>query len=281
MLKSGEFDQLAFLIPANEMSLYPYAGAHAVQSAAFALEWPVELNEVDFVAVAALHEKLKTSLPVAAPIQRVTFQMVPGQAGSTTANALAGHTFSRLGAAGPARVLEVQANRVVGQVNDYTRWEPVWKEVGNWFKLVGPIIGKRQITNVGLQYNDVFHWRDDPQSLDLTQIFREDSVLLPRNVFALNGLWHSHHGYFVERTAPIPHRLLENVNVNLLEELGQRSVVISTVHKAEVSNVWGWENMAGNIDSLMADLHQRNKVTLGNLLSTHAAGLIGLDKENQ
>lgn len=262
------------------MSLYPYAGAHAVQSAAFVLEWPIDLTEAELSVVMGVHEKLRTALPISAPIQTVTFQFVANQAGSTV-GAASGYVFSRLGPAGPTRVLEVHRNRMVGQVNDYTRWDPVWKEVGSWFSAVGPILGKRQITHVGLQYNDVFHWRGAPESLDLKQVFKEDSSLLPGNIFKLQGLWHSHHGYFLEQSTPVSHRLLENVNVSMLEELGQRSIVISTVHKAEVAGMWGWEKMSEHVDALMANLHSRNKAVLRELLSDDAARSIGLLEGNQ
>lgn len=259
------------------MSLYPFAGAHAVQSAAFALEWTEEISEAEISAIAGTHEKLKLSLPVMTPLQTLTFQMVAGQPSSTSA-APGGYQFSRPGSAGPARALEVQRNRIVGQVNDYTRWDPVWNEVKNWFATVTPCIGRRLINSVGLQYNDVFHWRDAPDTLNLKRVFREDSPLVPANIFELRDLWHSHHGYFIHRTAPVKHRLLENVNVNMLEELGQRSIVISTVHKAEVPDVWSWDQLATFIDSLMDDLHQRNKTTLGALLSDEAASMISLNK---
>jgi uncharacterized protein (TIGR04255 family) len=262
------------------MSLYPYAGAHAVQSAAFALEWPVELTEAELLAIAGAHEKLKASLPTSTPLQTVTFQVVSGQPGSTSTSGPAGHTFSRQGPAGTARALEVQRNRAVGQVNDYTRWAPVWKEVKNWFSTIGSIIGDRQITHVGLQYNDVFHWRGDPDSLDLKKVFSENSTLLPRNVFTLKGLWHSHHGYFVDRLKPVNHQLLENINVNLQDELGQRSIVITTVHKALVADIRGWDQMSTKIDELMEDLHSRNKDILKNLLSDEAAKSITLFKES-
>ncbi len=141
-----------------------------------------------------------------------------------------------------------------------------------------PCIGRRLISSVGLQYNDVFHWRDSPESLDLKRVFRVGSSLVPAHIFELRDLWHSHHGYFVHQTEPVKHRLLENVNINMLEELGQRSILISTVHKAEVPDIWSWDQLAGFIDSLMDDLHKRNKATLGNLLSEEAASMISLYK---
>jgi uncharacterized protein (TIGR04255 family) len=261
------------------MSLYPFAGAHAVQSAAFALEWPVEIGEAEMGAIAVAYEKLKVSLPVMTPTQVLTFQMLGGQAG-TSGSAAGGFLFSRPGPTGHARVLEVQKNRLVGQINDYTRWQPVWNEVRSWFAAVAPCLGKRLITHVGLQYNDVFHWRGALDTLDLKKVFREDSQLLPSNIFGLKGLWHSHHGYFLDQATPIAHRLLENVNINVVEELGQRSFVISTVHKAEIPNIESWEVLAVFIDQLMKDLHQRNKMNLAKLLSEDAANMISLKKES-
>lgn len=259
------------------MSLYPFAGAHAVQSAAFALEWPVELSDDDIRRMRGMHHELKGALPQLSELQ--TFKiLMGGQPGAGTTSAVpGGFVLSRQGAAGPAKVLEIQRNRMVAQVNDYTRWAPVWNEVKSWFDIFAPVLGQRQIAIVGLQYNDVFHWRADPSSLDLRQVFKVGSPLLPSNVFDLPGLWHSHHGYFLDLDDPIRYKLLENVNVNIIEELGQRSIVISSVHKAHV-NVWGWEKLAQNVDSLMDALHARNKKNLEALLSEEAAAKISLFK---
>jgi len=260
------------------MSLFPFAGAHAVQSAAFALEWPVELSDSEMSAIAIAHDKLKASLPASSPIQTLTFQLIGNQPGVAN-TAPSGYLFSRPGGNGAARMLEVQKNRLIGQINDYTRWESVWKEVKGWFDVVGPILGdKRQITHVGLQYNDVFYWRDKPETLDLSAVFRTDSPLLPPGVFKQTGLWHSHHGYLLDQTSPTPHRLLENVNVNMLEELGQRSILITTVHKAEFPELVGWQNLTTCLDELMAELHKRNKAILTDLLSVEAADKISLNK---
>jgi uncharacterized protein (TIGR04255 family) len=261
------------------MSLYPFAGAHAVQSAAFAIEWSDELSDVEVSSLLGLHEQLKPSLPLSAPLQSIQLQM-SGNAQPVRVQTTAGCVFNRPGNNGPARTLEVARNRMVGQINDYTRWQPVWDEVNGWFSVVGPTIGKRKISSIGLQYNDVFHWRGVPQDMDLTTLFLNGSKLLPANVFEIKGQWHSHHGYFMDRPLPIQHRLLENINVNVLEELGERSFVITTVHKAEVSQIWGWEGLKDAIAPLMVDLHNRNKEVLSQLLSEHAKKMINLSKES-
>lgn len=266
-------------------SLYPFAGAHAVQSAAFAFEWPQLLSDSEFAEVMALHEKLKSSLPHARENKALTIELVSGT--PITTQTTGGVVFSRsaLGATGaPSRILEISKDKCVGQINEYTRWDPVWKEVLGWFEIVAPVLVKSHpVKHIGLQYNDVFHWRASPETLDLKQVFREDSPYLPSNVFGLKDLWHSHHGYFISQSEPTPHRLLENVNVNLIDELGQRSILISTVHKAEFATpLFSAEDLLNTLKTLVPELHLRNKAALAGLLAQDVADKIKLfDKDVQ
>jgi uncharacterized protein (TIGR04255 family) len=262
------------------MSLYPYAGVHAVQSAAFAIEWAEEASDEDIAQVSKVHEKLRLSLPNIAPIQAFTVQMAGNQ--SVGVQRTVGHVLSRSNQSGVVtRVLEVHKNRIVGQVNDYTRWAAVWGEVKNWLQATDQVIGTKRISHVGLQYNDVFHWRDSLEKFELSSLFNKNSKYLPKNIFELNGLWHSHHGFLLQQETPLRHTLIENVNVNAIEELGQRSFVISTVHKAELDDVWGWLNLEPTIDKMMNSLHARNKTALGDVLSDYAATLINLFEGKQ
>jgi uncharacterized protein (TIGR04255 family) len=265
------------------MSLFPFAGAHAVQSAAFAFEWPQHLTDADFASVLALHDKLSKSLPTVVQNKGLTIDIASGT--TSAAQAIGSVTFSRsaLGAAGaPSRILEIARDRCVGLINEYTRWEPVWKEVLGWFEVVAPaLVAGHPVKHIGLQYNDLFHWRASPESLDLKRVFRAQSPFLPPNVFELKDLWHSHHGYFKQREEPMAHRLLENINVNLVDELGQRSILISTVHKAEFSTpIFTPEDLLATLRELIPDLHMRNKEILGKLLADETVELIKLfDKE--
>lgn len=259
------------------MSLYPSAGAHAVQSAAFALEWPVELTDSDLGHIGAVQMRLRQSLPNMQPIQAMMVQMLAGGGPPAAARPITGgFQLSRSGPAGPIWTLEIQRNRLVGQINDYTRWKLVWAEVKSWFAAAAPFLDGRQIASVGLHYTDVFHWRAPPEQLDLSQVFRRESRLLPPHVFETKSFWHSHHGYFIQQDEPTPHRLLENVNVDMMENLGQQSFVITTVHRAEVKDIWGWENLEKVIDPLMETLHARNKAALGDLLAEPVAKTISL-----
>ena len=262
-------------------ALYPSAGNHSVQNAAFAIEWLSELSPTELNAAMSAHAELSGSLPQLNQATVMNFQIGIGAGGQPQMlpAGVGGFTFSRPASAGGiSRLLEVDRMRCVAQVNDYTRWKSVWPEVRKWFAAVIPKLGRRNFTSIGIQFNDVFHWRDRIESFDPAQVFSATSTLLPSGVLENKLTWHSHHGYFVNIDKPIQSVLLENVNINVVDNLNQRSVIITTVHKAKV-DMWKWEEMDSNIDNLMEILHQRNKAALANVLSKSAAESISLYAE--
>jgi hypothetical protein len=263
------------------MSLYPFAGAHAVKSAAFAFEWPAHLTESDFSRVQEAHGQLLSSLPEKSVTPALMIDMSRGT--PMTANAIGSVNFSRRGVGGsaPSRALEVARDKCVAQINEYTRWEPVWNEVRGWFSVIAPlVVTAHPIKHIGLQYTDVFHWRADPGELNLRKVFRPSTKFLPPHVFDLKNLWHSHHGYFLEVADSRRHRLLENVNVNIIDELGQRTIVIQTLHKAEFATpLFNVEEVMAVMDQTVPTLHQRNKAALGDLLCDEVVEQIKLFKK--
>ena len=174
-------------------------------------------------------------------------------------------------------MLEVSKERCVGQINDYTRWKNVWGEVHDWFEIIIPdLVAAHPVKAVGLQYTDVFHWRADKKTFDVRKVLREGSPYLPANAFNVESLWHSNHGFLTTRETPSKHRLLENINVNLLDELGQLSLVISTMHRAEFDPVWDWKDVNAALNLLMPDLHERNKLILASVLNDETGKKINL-----
>lgn len=259
------------------MSLYPFAGNHAVQSAAFGVEWDTELNDGELAQVALLQNVLAKSLPARNPIEAVVMAVGQSSASPPPRPQTIGYLFSRPGPGGMTRQLEVQRTRCVGQIHDYTRWAPVWQQAHEWFSHVLPIVGSRRISSVGIQYSDVFYWRAPAAQFMAGEVFRRDAEMLPPHVFELQGLWHSNHGYFIDGSEPHPHKLLENVNVAIQDQLQQRSVTISTVHQYHASDMWGWANLKDSIQAIMFKLHARNKDTLKRLLTDKVCDLIALN----
>lgn len=260
-------------------ALYPSAGNHSVQNAAFAIEWLSELTPAELSAAMGVHAELSGSLPKLTQAAVTSFQIGPTGQPQMLPGGVGGFTFFRAASAGGiSRSLEVDRMRCVAQVNDYTRWNAVWPEVRKWLAAIIPKLGRKNFTSIGIQFNDVFHWRDRIDSFNPAEVFSAKSTLLPSGALSNKQTWHSHHGYFVNVDTPINSMVLENVNINVLDNLNQRSVIISTVHKAHV-NMWSWDDMNVVIDDLMEALHQRNKAVLANVLSEGAAKLISLNSE--
>jgi uncharacterized protein (TIGR04255 family) len=259
--------------------LYPSAGNHSVQNAAFAIEWLSELTPAELSAAMGAHADLVGSLPQQNQVPVMSIQIGPNGPQMLSGSAAGGFMlFKAAAAGGVSRSLEVDRTRCVAQVNDYTRWKDVWPEVRKWLAAVITRVGRRNFTSIGMQFNDVFHWRDRIDTFDPTEVFSAESTLLPSGVLSNKQTWHSHHGYFVNIDTPIESAVLENVNINVVDNLNQRSVIITTVHKAHI-NMWTWEEIDAMIDKLMEVLHQRNKAALANVLSKAAADSISLNTE--
>jgi uncharacterized protein (TIGR04255 family) len=260
-------------------ALYPSAGNHSVQNAAFAIEWLSELTPTELSAAMAVHAELSASLPQQSQASVMSFQIGPNGQPQMLPSGTGGFTLFRPApAGGVSRSLEVDRMRCVAQVNDYTRWKAVWPEVRKWFAAIIPKLGRKNFSSIGIQFNDVFHWRDRIESFDPAVVFSAKSTLLPSGALSSKQPWHSHHGYFVAINEPINVPILENVNINVLDNLNQRSVIISTVHKASV-NMWSWEEISPVLDQLMEALHLRNKAVLADLLTEEAAKIISLNAE--
>ncbi len=115
-------------------------------------------------------------------------------------------------------------------------------------------------------------------------MFSADSTYIPKNALACDGLWHSHHGYFAEVAQDAGYKLLENVNVNVNEDPVSlmRSVAIVTSHKATFdAPVWKSEQALELMASVMAELHDRNKQILRDMLASAVQKKIKLFAEQE
>lgn len=266
-------------------ALYPFAGDNAIQNVAFALEWPEELTNSDLLAVRATYDQdqeFKRAYPQVQQPPLLMINVTDPQAAPKTGSEFGAVNFLRphpsmLGAA--SRAINVTRASCVAIVSDYSRWDQVWTETRRWLlKIASAITRTRPISLVGLQYTDVFQWRADPATLHLNEVLLEGSDLLVRNVFKTKNLWHSHHGYFEDREEPMPHQLLENVNVSVTDNNGRRSIQIVTVHRAGLrAPIWNADELAGTLDRIMNDLHQRNKAVMGNVLTPEVQQKIKLN----
>lgn len=261
--------------------LQPFAGEHAVQSAALALDFASELDVGEINRIRAAAEELKGDLPLFAEQRRTTVQVDAGAAGSVapaTKHDVGGFIMQKPspgslvpGSAQVSRSIVVARENLVIAVNDYTRWARFRADVERFLSvLLRPINAQKGVVSVGLQIADVFLWKSDPADLPLDEILNRESPFLAKHIFNPKlRLWHSHHGYLSDKTEPIRHSLLENINLSRNDASGAHHIQVITSHKVSFERPVfkvldaAKERVFGIVDVL----HANNKTILRSVLT--------------
>lgn len=261
--------------------LQPFARTHAVQSVAIAAEWQGELSDQTLLRIHALHKQFELMLPKVDLQRTMQINVSPTEGVSTQPlPALGGVVFQSVSPLGAmVRQLNVTRTNCTLVINDYSRWAPTLEFAMALFNAVMPIIlADKPISALGLQYTDLFTWKDDPSLLDLSKVFNTNSPFIPPGVFKLAGAWHSHHGYLLAGSHEAEQERLENVNINVWDVSGERTMQIATVHRATLKKPLrlSTENYISLVESLQNRLHSDSKATLCNVLSDEVAQKIQL-----
>lgn len=265
-------------------SLYPYAGSHAVVNAVFAVEWAEPLKPEMLKGLSRLTAKFR-NLGLSNLQYQNSFEMKIEQPhGSAQPKQSAQVVIAGLVFARPASIGDISRSVTISQTScmisipDYTRWIDVAEDVQAYFKIVMEEIAPlRPLTVIGLQYHDLFSWKDNPDEMNLREIFAENSFI-PENVFKQQGLWHLHHGYVVKVLEPVHYSRLDNVNVDMIEQGGERAIQIIGAHRATLqSPMWQahMKNRAAVVE-VLASLHDANKEMLLRLLTEQVCQKIRL-----
>lgn len=265
-------------------NLFPIAGNNAIQNAAFAIDWQVELKSSELQVIhAAIESELKAEFPSQLPQQHQTFSFVSDASTHKFSPSieLGGYLYEKRShfSNAPTRSISLSKQSLIIIINEYSRWESIWVDVDRYFKTILKHIKDTPIANIALQYSDMFVWKDDPKSLNLAEVFKPNSKYLTPNVLSLKGLWHSHHGYIVELADPVAHARLDNINVNLIDNAGVLSVQITTSHRATLKDaIWPKnEQIFDIINKIMNALHVENKLVMSELLSDEICKKIKLE----
>lgn len=232
--------------------LYPVADKHAVQNVAFAVEWQGEISPQTLVGVHALASKLKDYFPVV-ELQQVLTININGTQKPQPNTAPGAVVYQRMDSFGNvASQLTIARQNITLVINDYSRWDAVLSLALHVLSIILPkVLPDKSISAIGLQYTDLFHWKDEPSNLNLREVFREDCPYIAKNIFELKSLWHSHHGYLVESDTPLKHSRLDNINVTMHDINGERSIQMLISHRAEFAKV-----IRGNSPAYMETIQQ-------------------------
>jgi uncharacterized protein (TIGR04255 family) len=270
--------------------LAPCSGAHAVQSAVFAIEWTNPLPQDALSHIRAAYDQskeLKRQFPAAPQEQRILSVLIDQAAGAVSPQTVSssgeciGYKFTKQSNISPLRTLQITKDSSLYVVQDYTRWKSVVSDVLLAYSEVSEFLVETPVASLGLQYTDVFHWRADPEHLNLAEVLNHESGLIPTSGLDRKGLWHSHHGYLEDRTDPADHSALENVNVDIVDNGGQRSVAIVTSHQARLNRpLYDAESLRSSLQSFYEYLHNQNKALLGRLLTSEVKRKIKLQVDH-
>ena len=271
--------------------LAPCSGAHAVQSAVFAIEWSNPLPQDALSHIRAAYDEskeLKRQFSAPPEEQRMLSVLIDQAAGAVSPQSVSsageciGYKFTKKTGISPSRILQITKDSCLYIVQDYTRWKAVVSDVLLAYSEVSEYLVQSPVAALGLQYTDVFHWRADPEHLNLVEVLDVDSGLVPTSALERKGLWHSHHGYLEDRSNPTDHSALENLNVDIVDNGGQRSIAIVTSHQARLQRLlYTAEALCSSLEMFYESLHDQNKALLGKLLTSEVKRKIKLSGGSQ
>ena len=273
--------------------LQPFAGQHAIQSAAFSLEFAKELDVAEVGRLRVAAAELKNDFPKLTDQQRTTisFQIgsgeqsasIPQPAAMDAGGFILERPGSEQGREQPLRLIVVSRESITVVINDYTRWEKFRSDINNYLStLLQSINAQKGVAGISLQIADVFIWHSDPADLNVAEVFSENSKYLVANAFEPNILfWHSHHGYVLQQAVPVNFQQLDNININRTFNAGEHQFQILTSHKVTfASPLYKFLDVnKEKISSILDSLHGRNKEILKNVLMPSIQAKINLNGE--
>lgn len=268
--------------------LFPFAGQHAIQSVAFALDFVSELDisEVDSIQTASSVLRAEFSKLDLQQQNRLEFKIEPRTSGTPGTSSVSveanGFVLQRPSSVqdAPLRLINVTRSRIVIAINDYTRWDKFKEDINKYLSvLLATIDSQKAISSIGLQVNDVFLWKSDPADLKLDEVFEKNNSYIVSNAFQVPSLWHSHHGYLIKHEAPVKYQQLDNINISRTEVDGvpNLQILISQSVTFLEPLYKFWSTNKNTILEIQESLHDGNKNILKSLLTQAVQDKINLN----
>jgi uncharacterized protein (TIGR04255 family) len=270
----------------NQENFDPIHEAHAIEQAAFIVQFDRPLNDTVFKDVKEATKQFENELPGKVEIQGVSFAM--GMTSASTYPATSEGTLLRLVLPDGTihSELRVERSMLTFLTTRYTGWNLVFKQVCNYFNVLLPhYFPNAALIGASLNYVDKFVWNGPLENCNPKLLIREDSKYLCNHIFETKELWHSHTGVF-SHTDEFSRRLL-NINVNYLDELNpeeQKRVIIITTSIADQFNQQNYKpldnsNSESSLEMIkchMQEMHNFNKEVLGQIITQQMCERIAL-----
>ena len=281
---------------------------HAIVQAAFTVHFNSKATAQTIRELLGLHSKIKEEYPRRQEARGRTI----GFAASALEDdefrpdvsepLLAGLSFDSLKADGQIlRSITAHENQLSIMRADYDHRDKTWAEVREIFDLMLPaLIERSDAVAFQLQYRDRFVREGDRNEFRADKLFRTGSRMLVPNIFEVEDLWHSYHGYFEYPDQPHKHQLLNLAEVQVIppENVGLDQepwllVEVRLNHRAfhgwdraggrpnpiqTVEEILGADDAVGLIDAYMEELHNKDKWLLARLINDEMCDRINLEK---
>lgn len=112
--------------------------------------------------------------------------------------------------------LNVERNRIVYFVSEYTKWHEVWPPINGILEPIYNYLSSRMnVLSFSTEYLNLFVYSGKYLSVDLSKLIRENNGITPAEITERKLNWHLHTGFFGEENEPVPHRSLTRVNFDL------------------------------------------------------------------
>lgn len=257
----------------------PLHGAHAISEVAFALQLQNPFDPDTVRLLIGLQKDLeKEELQHMQPTYQIQVTLSPSPMQplpNIGAPSPSGVIFRSDNISSPPTtgwMLRADNNQLTVNCLTYTRWVDVWARAQRFLSLATGVMSNsdNRVTAIILQYIDQF--LIDGQDYSPQELFSDTSPYLTKQAFNSGRLWHLHQGYF-DQLLDIKTKRLNVLNIATTHD---RTLVDHSQHIVFPDAPLSIVDTENRINSVMQELHERNKEVLLHLLSGDMLERIGL-----
>ncbi|MER9107342.1 TIGR04255 family protein [Mesorhizobium sp. M0848] len=268
------------------MSFEPISGKHAIVEAVFGVTLRRAFNSSEIEALVNSHDRWRGQVP---KLSRQTMMQVAVGEGIPPAFMQApagGVIFDRVKPDGTlAWRLSALDQSLLVNCGDYTRWAEVFPTTLALMTDAAEVaaISSNPITNLLLQYVDIFEWKDRNKSPRFDQILDLKSDWLPKNIGQSGHLWHVHQGWFRTEGLPMPGRLLERINFDgVMNQNNEPALRIDSYLRLDLQNPIKSSDLFRKSQGreFFEFLHNSSKELISKFLTKAAQDRIALNASN-
>lgn len=267
------------------MKFKPHRPENAIVRVSFVCEFAIPLEDVELQSLYSLHSRFAEALPKASINHGLNLRMGAGNPQPQVVPGITSIAFEEYARTGElTQAFQAHPAMLLFVNQRYTRWEDVWQQAQNFLIAALESIPAAPIQAFGLEYVDRFSAPASGGPPDITGLLNRNSQFLVPRVFAIPGLWHSHHGSLRDDgTSPCPHSNNANINVDLVREPGAiDQFVVNMVlrHRRVLPQSIPATEALGMLNDFMDGMHQADKMVMLDLLTDTAANEISLGGTN-